>query len=380
MFAQFIVALIFVIAASANAQAGWRSGGTVNVLLGVANGVGQNEVYGAVYSKTAGAQVYYNSDFTNIGSGIYRNGGNLNMDLALTNDGTTLCVTGPGGIVYGEAGSGWTSNAVAGVTNIVSQDVQAYGTSGCGFIGRFTHNSNNINGVVYSTDGQTISSSDIGLSVAAGYKARFGAFPTSTTWYVTSGDWPNNSDARLNNNVARVSGRISVVYDAGAGKPNVNFISTRNLQGNYPGAISKSTDGGATWTKVFDSNNKFYLNQISCFDANNCFAVGEDGKSATVIATTDGGANWSTKMTLRGPISLHAVAMVSATEIFVAGGSVSAGAAPKQNVGYYYRSTNGGASWTSDIFNGYGFDLSFKNGVGYAAALFKEHTDILTWF
>jgi hypothetical protein len=214
---------------------------------------------------------------------------------------------------------------------------------------------------------------DIGLDYNQGYIARYGAFPTQNTWYVASGAWPNQA---VQYDASRVSHRVRIVPSTTA--PVNRFISAQNLLRGYVGAISKTTDGGATWTKMFDSNGQYYFNQISCADADNCFAVGENGKMATVLKTTDGGANWTPVLTLNGPYSLHAVDMLSTTEIFVSGGTVSSGA-DKELVGLYYRSTDGGATWAKSVFNGYGWDMDFRNGVGYALALFKDHTDVIMW-
>jgi hypothetical protein len=288
-----------------------------------------------------------------------------------------------GGIQCGAAGASWTPSVVPNLA-ATSLNIEALGSAGFAAVGVFSDPATptvRTNGVAVSTDGVTWNRLDIGLSRASGYRARYGAFPTATTWYVTSGDFPNNVDNKLTNGqVSRLNSRLSVTYDSGNGQPQITFISTRNLLGRYPGAISKTTDGGQTWTKVFDSNGDFYLNQISCTDANNCFAVGEDGKTAVVIATTNGGTTWTRKMTLRGPFSLNAVQMVSATEIFVSGGTMSVGpVATKEIEGRYYRSTDGGNTWQMSAINGYGYDMSFKDGVGYASAIFKTHTDVWFW-
>ena len=44
--------------------------------------------------------------------------------------------------------------------------------------------------------------------------------------------------------------------------------------------MTKTTDGGATFQKVFDGNGfndtfAFYFNQIACADEDTCWAVGE---------------------------------------------------------------------------------------------------------
>ena len=386
LFFTAIVALVFaIIQVKANSGPYWRSGGTVNTLFGIGVGGTVDEVYGAVYSgKDDVPKLYYSGDKTNYEIGSYLPSGGLALDVAVSKDGLTMCQTG-GHIFCGVAGQSYQPAAINRYSGSVSLNIRPLGQSGFASIGTFPVNllaGPVVNGVAYSRDGGvTWDASDIGLSRSAGYKARYGAFPTDNTWYVTSGDWPNSRQDNIGMNAARVSSRISIKPDVGPnGEPEVLFISARNLQGTYPGAISKTTDGGRTWTKVFDSNGKFYLNQIDCIDADNCAAVGEDGKSATVIITKDGGASWTTKMSLKGPFSLSAVRMMDANNIHVSGGTVSSGAfLNKEIVGNYYRTFDGGNTWTVSTFNGYGYDLDFYGGVGYASALFKSHTDIWTY-
>lgn len=83
----------------------------------------------------------------------------------------------------------------------------------------------------------------------------------------------------------------SVAYVAGR-----RLIGIRQL---YNDVISKTTDGGRTWTKVFDSEQQpsAGILSISFFDENNGFAVARYGKLYT---TNNGGRTW--KLELLAPI------------------------------------------------------------------------------
>eukprot|EP01040_Poterioochromonas_malhamensis_P012089 gene12089-13218_t len=365
-----------------SAAAGWYSGSNVNTVLGVAAGAKSTEVFAAGYSNTDGGVLWYSGDRSNGEPTSTFKVGGINLSVAVSNDNSKVCVVGPSGIFYGNAGDDFTPNTATGPwETLVTQNVRSFGTKGFAVVGRFK-GEGTVNGVAVAADGPdgTWTLHSIGLSLDQGYYARYGSFPSTNTWYVTSGNWPHQSDDKLTNGIVeRVSARISVYYNVGDNTPQITFLSARNLLGTYPGAISKTTDGGATWTKVFDSNGQFAINQIDCFDEQNCYATGENGKKAVIVKTTDGGANWSNVMTLDGPKSLSAVRMISATEVWVSGGEPSSGPyASKEIVGNYFHTSDGGATWDKTSFNGYGYDLTFKNGNGYAAALFKKHTDI--WF
>jgi hypothetical protein len=378
MFFNFLIALTLF---SSVYGGGWYSGINVNTVLTVASGATANEVWGAGYSNTKGGILTYSADRGNGPAVVYEVGG-INLDVAVSRDGNTVALSGPSGVFYGPATTSFSSNEVTGQwTSMVSQNIEQYGNSGFAAVGRFAQGTAWLNGVAVanSASGDWIKY-DIGLDPDQGYFARYGSFPSDNTWYVTSGDWPNQSDAKLTNGVVvRATPRISVYYNSGDGKPEITFISARHLMGSYIGAVSKTTDGGATWTKVFDSVGDFTLNQIDCFTENFCVTVGENGKKAVAMKTTDGGATWTTIMTLSGNKSLHAVKMISHCEYFIAGGEPSSGPfANKEIVGDYWHTKDEGKHWTKTAYNGYGFDMDFKDGSGYAAAIFKKHTDV--WY
>ena len=60
-----------------------------------------------------------------------------------------------------------------------------------------------------------------------------------------------------------------------------------------PGFIYKTTDGGATWTEVFEGFP--YVNGISCTDISHCWAAASTSTTGVVLASSDGGSTWPGK-------------------------------------------------------------------------------------
>lgn len=94
--------------------------------------------------------------------------------------------------------------------------------------------------------------------------------------------------------------------------------------------ISKSTDGGNTWTVVKTGIPTYYYFNISFKDANNGIVSGEDGE---VLKTTDGGTTW-TQILSTGYENLYS--LIYRGNKMYAGGT-------DQNI---YYSSNDGASFT----------------------------------
>jgi photosystem II stability/assembly factor-like uncharacterized protein len=145
------------------------------------------------------------------------------------------------------------------------------------------------NGVATSEFGKIWKCTDIGVNASI-FPVRYGSMPTKDTWYVTSGEWPDNS---TDSNFRSISQKIRVNKRTG----NLDFpqriasaIDT-NDDPPYTALISKTTDGGATWTVVFKNTTDYYFNDIDCFSENHCVAVAE-GDSTHIFMTMDGGKTW----------------------------------------------------------------------------------------
>lgn len=108
-----------------------------------------------------------------------------------------------------------------------------------------------------------------------------------------------------------------------------------SLIGMQPSIHIKTTDGGATWSYLTQSEpNRTFENLYSVYfkDANNGLAIGGGGRGSVAVRTTDGGANWI-------PINIPCGSTLSTitgtgNNVWVCGGS-----------GVILRSTNFGDSW-----------------------------------
>lgn len=104
---------------------------------------------------------------------------------------------------------------------------------------------------------------------------------------------------------------------------NVGLIAEKN--------IYRTTDGGTTWTKVFNSVGKEF-SDIDFVDPNNAYAVGD----GIVYKTVDGGVSWASVTPPEVNQMYWDADFVSATTGFLAEGS-----------GKIYKTTDGGATWTN---------------------------------
>lgn len=376
-FLVLIVVLAFVQAAVAQT---WQttSFNKYTTLLGVHAASG-NDAYGSVMDNSVGYGVVHTTDYAASGT-FYGPAGAMNMDVAVSGDGSTGALVGFGGVFLGTPASA-DYTKVSGIHGI-TQNVEAFGASGFGVTGQFSFSVNDaVNGVCVSFDaGKTWTHSDIGLD-ASHYYARYGAFPSESTWFVSSGMWPSDARAAPSKRdptllskyiTALPSGKVTHRLGEKGTKPSLGAkkFGDDNTTGWY-GAISRTTDGGKTWTQVYNTD-LFYFNQIHCADVNTCLAVGENDDGAYVVKTADGGATWDEVLTAASGTSLVAVRMLSATEAWVSGG-VQARSGMQ---GYYYHTTDGGSSWVLSTAPGYSFDLSFSQGVGYSAYLTQSYSSM----
>lgn len=335
----------------------------VTSLIGV-YATAPNEVYGAMMDNSVGIGLIHSADYGETSD--YTNFGAMNMDVAFTSDAKVGCVAGLGGLFVGPNANG-NYTKVANVHG-VTQNVEPFLAKGFGSTGQFMSGKTSVNGVAVSSDaGNSWNFYDIGLGT--GYSARYGSFPTESTWYVSSGMFP--SDSTSVNTQHRLSKNL--VYTTN-NKLEFSKVGRVGDDTGYQGAISKTTDGGKTWTQVFDTNGVYYMNAISCADELNCIAVGEND-TGYIVGTQDGGKTWKTLYVAEG-ISLIAVKMISTTEAWASGGGENS---RRQLVGSYYHTTDGGVTWELLTASGYAFDLSFNGEVGYSAALTSSYGTIAVY-
>jgi len=255
------------------------------------------------------------------------------------------------------------------------QSVVAFGTKSFGATGSFIGG----NGVVVSTNGG-VDFTFYPATPVLTTEARYGAFPSATTWYLSAGTWPSDTEVtqpRLSERIGLHMDVLSAEYKAKMIKHTKPRIDTASND-TYVAQIVKTTDGGKTWTSVYQVTGKFYFNQIDCATENICFAVAEadDGPAAGsyIFRTTDGGASWDQVHSNAGAqFSLMAVKMLSTTEIWAAGGDMSS------FTGQFMHSTDGGNTWTIDTLAGaYGNALSFVDASHGWSTVFLQ-TDVSSY-
>lgn len=146
----------------------------------------------------------------------------------------------------------------------------------------------------------------------------------------------------------------------------------------YWGAVSKTTDGGATFEKVYDLMGKSYFNGIHCSDTEHCMAVSENSDGAFVHSTTDGGKTWAEVMTTETGVSLMGAYMLSENEAWVSGG------APVKGIltGYFYHTVDGGQTWELETLpNALSMKIIFskEGNVGYSTALNRAASTVAVY-
>lgn len=194
-------------------------------------------------------------------------------------------------------------------------------------------------------------------------QARYGAYPSLTTWYVSGGTWPRNQNLKLKEGDFEVSQKVvfRASNETGAFRSSVSYpaIDEQSSDKNgYIGYISKTVDGGRTFQRVFINEGQYYFNGIDCADVNNCLAVAEGAAGAYLFGTNDGGATWTQRLFLAGrSASLFDVKFVNAREAWACGGILDL-----SFTGQFYRTVDGGVTWTPNPVPGvYGTTLTFAD-------------------
>jgi photosystem II stability/assembly factor-like uncharacterized protein len=247
---------------------------------------------------------------------------------------------------------------------------------------------NKNNGVATSKDGTAWKTFTIPANASI-YPARYGAYPTASTWYLTAGSFPTNNTAYTKHqlvfqdqdytepNLRHLSHKVAVdtatyqVYPKvmAEGETEQDPVPcTENPDDCFSAGIFKTTDAGKSWKQVVDdTTSNFYPNGIDCFGEDHCISVVE-GSECQILVTRDGGASWNaTLKDTDSKCSLTYVAMLSDKEAWVGGGHM----AQMDFEGRFWHTTDGGATWTKEAIKGlYIFDLDMTSPTsGYAVAL-----------
>jgi len=306
------------------------------------------------------------------------NNGQGSAVLATSNGGQKWnAVPGPPSLLYLGAAAQNSSSGRSGVVCGTLDTQYSHAPKGWNFtlaeIGLESQNADDFgDGMSYGVVGSTLKGGE-GCSVSTNYGqhftfynvselqtiARYGAFPSATTWYISAGQWPGGAAAREawrrgdgSIMTRQMTKRLHYHYNKESGKYSHSFhtgeLDTPANNFEWQAQIVKTADGGKTWQTMFYNHSHYYFNQIACGTENNCVAAAEsDSKSSAgvwLFTTADGGTTWKNTMYMTGnAYSVVATEFVSQTEVW-AGGCELGAIGPK--FAYFWHSTDSGNTWT----------------------------------
>lgn len=305
-------------------------------------------------------------------------GGGLLLDAAVSSDASLKVVTSLLPVFISDNGGDYVKSTSIG-GDFMSATI--FGDAVIGLVGGFVVDGGkkSVNGVAVSNDrGQTWIASDVPASYS-----RYGAFVDASTMYVSAGTWgADNSTAASSSDTVY----LSMTTTAADSAPRHRRIKIRGQKEGPPAhlgdasvnangwmaVVSKTTDGGKTWTEVFrlPEGEMYYFNGISCTTADHCVVVGE-GETPTdpfltvAFTTFDGGVTWAQSFSSTALFSLMSVSMTSETAGWMAGVAKQKGTL----VGQFYTTSDGGASWQlqQSLSDCYPLDMAFSSGGGVAS-------------
>jgi len=343
---------------------------TVGYAGGASNGVGPQ-----VFKSTNGG-VNWVACNTNFGIDILL----LDTDAALN----TVVISGALGELYSDnAGESFQPSTGGGT----SQSVRYIGVNGDGGL-KFgvTGEYFSVNGAGISVDGgKTFKAYDAKMTT----DARYGAFPTDNTWYVAGGEWPGEGsdddptdDDPQDLDAGKVYRARKTVFQKPNGYLPRKYTPRKSAPAPtnpYQAQITKTTDGGNTWTTVFNDTGNFYFNAIDCQPSNEnwCCAVGEaDTDSPTAGArihcTQDGGSSWNRTFWMPATssmgFSIMEIRYATDDDVWAVGGELGE-LAPSA---WFLYSGDGGLTWTHGtppIADYYAIGLSFVDPTHAFAAM-----------
>lgn len=279
------------------------------------------------------------------------------LDAGANSD-QSVVINGLFGAQYSADGKSFAASSGGGGQG---QSVEGFDKNSFAIVGAF---GGAAGGVAISTDGGKSFKGNAVSVLDANHPVRYGSYPTADTWFVSAGSWPSNSKFGSDEKsvlIKHVSEVIQIRQDRVTGKFFYHYIDPKDLRINTPSnnitayhaAITKTTDGGKTFTKLFEKDNAcFYFNGIDCFDEMSCIAAAEGHNCANPGAyfyvTHDGGKTWNATGSDAGGGAMGA-RMVSKTEGWIAGGGAN-----KMGLmeGRMFHTTDGGSTWEKVIIDG----------------------------
>jgi photosystem II stability/assembly factor-like uncharacterized protein len=214
---------------------------------------------------------------------------------------------------------------------------------------------------------------------------RYGSFISKTTGFLSGGQWPQDpsytekedmSKPRL---VHRLSQRVHLVEDRVTMKRSlvkVDPVFTVTEDNDFKAAVQKTTDGGKTWSTIFNHTGTFYPNGIQFVSEQVGWFVVEGQEPTTnasvayVMGTTDGGKTWNKQLSVDGG-GLFGVAFYNEKRGWAYGAAFTSFGTFN---GMFYQTENGGDTWTvQKLPYHYIYDISLVDaGHAYASAFMVD--------
>jgi len=243
---------------------------------------------------------------------------------------------------------------------VTSQNVEAFNSQWYGVAGGedFTDD----NGAAISQDGgKTWNFFNASILKT---ESRYGAYPSTTTFYLSAGEWPENVNPSTEQTYFQKTNRLHFNRKS-ATEMSAQLFPTnedRTAPGDpgWKAQIVKSSDGGKTWKSQFYDEGNFYFNQIGCTSETHCCAVGEADSSAQpgirFYCTWDG-TTWTRTFFNSNPdLSVLSLRWIDQNNGWAGGGNMN----PFTFTGYFWQTTDGGKTWTNQTVPGmYGNDMAF---------------------
>jgi len=193
---------------------------------------------------------------------------------------------------------------------------------------------------VTSDGGATWTVSQLDRSVVTSYSIAFGAFPTPDVWYMTGDDGGKNQN--------RTQPRKWGVYPTEADKEARRH--ERPITKDDLGGVYKSTDAGNTWQRVYWGAG-ISAQKITCPTTTQCWVTGKGAEGSEcgrgcILHTSDGGLRWNIQLIENEEwFDWFDIIMHTPNEGFATGGSILA----DNESGKFYRTVDGGRTWTLDV-------------------------------
>ncbi|MEO6540876.1 MAG: YCF48-related protein, partial [Ferruginibacter sp.] len=264
-------------------------------------------------------------------------------DIFMVNTQTGYAVCGDGKIVKTtDGGNNWLLLEQA--NNIYYRSVEFMNTQK-GFVGGFTFNPNVVTNILKKTTDGGATWTDLSSQLDA--RARKGicglAVADSNTiygcgnWFGDSAYIVRSSNGGTTWSFIDMSAYASSIIDMHFINKAVGFVTGKGPLPLETGIILYTTDGGRTWTNVFQGTaSNEYCWKIQRLNSSLYFAALEDfgTEPPKILTSTDGGMSWAIQQVATTPYNIEGIGFINAQKGWTGGAA-----------GFAFESNDGGMNW-----------------------------------